>query len=307
MKKYFIIFLKLFFSFSIVYYFFSKIDVSLYFELLKGVNIFFFIIALLIFFAALFVFTLKWKILLKMMAIDYSYWLLFKINLISLFYAAFLPGGFLAGEAVKGYKISKNKNDKTRRVFSIFLDRLTGAISFIFIGALSLTLAGYFKKNILLIYGILLLGALAVYLVIILRKPRKKIKSLLLKLLVKYNFTFLDKEKYIKKSYINKAILLGAIFQLAITAGLYFIILSLGFRISFLNLIWINSLVSAATMLPITILGIGLREISFVYLFGLFGFLKASSLSVATFVVFILILRGVPGGLIELREYYRKG
>jgi len=144
-------------------------------------------------------------------------------------------------------------------------------------------------------------------LVLILRKPRKKIKSFLLKLLVKYNFTFLDKEKYIKKSYINKAILLGAIFQLAITAGLYFIILSIGLKISFLNLIWINSLVSAATMLPVTILGIGLREVSFVYLFGLFGLSQASSLSAATLTVFILILRGVPGGLIELKDYYRKG
>ena len=230
------------------------------------------------FFIALFFFTYKWKLLLKMMDVEYRYWVLFKINLISMFYATFLPGGFLAGEAVKSYKISKNQNHKTERIFSIFLDRLTGVISFVLIGTISLMLTYFFVNKILITYIILFCGAFFIYLALILRKPREKIKSFLSKLFTRYNIIFLEKEKNIKKSYINKAVLLGAIFQILITAGLYFIILSIGLKISFLNLIWINALASTLTLLPISILGIGLREISFVYLFGLFGFLAFSSI-----------------------------
>lgn len=298
---------KIVFSFLVLAYFFSKINLAEYKKILLDANLLFLLAALFFYYFNLIIFTFKWQVLVRMMKLNVGYWILFQNNLISLFYALFLPGGFLSGEAVKCYKISRASNLKTRLIFSVFVDRLTGAFAFIFIGIIFLLISRQFAYNIIIIYSILLLGVLLAYVFLVIKNLRRKIKGLVILLIKKIKPGLdLDKEKFIQAVDINKAILWGFLFQLALSLGLYFVVRSLGYEVGLFNLIWINSLVSVVTMLPISFLGIGLRDFSLVYFLGKFGLPPEVSLGAATLVVLLLVIRGLPGGAIEFKSFLFK-
>ena len=303
-KKILILLVKVLVSLIIIFYFFSKIEISAYLEILHKTNLFYFFIGAVFYMLGLFVFTYKWQILVNMMSVPSRYWRLFRMNLISFFYAIFLPGGFLAGETVKCYKITKNEEHKTRRFFSVLLDRITGAVAFTIIGAISLLISGYYRSDILLLYAIIVFATVLIFFILINKHIRIFIKNIFCKFLPLLRERLANSEEMIRNKNIYIAIGLGIMFQLIITGGLFFLIKSLGFNISFINLIWINALVSVVTMMPVSFLGIGLRDFSLVYLLSQFGFSVESCLSIATLVVFVLLLRGIPGGLLELKNYF---
>lgn len=307
-KKIIFFLIKLGVSGGIIFYFFSRIELSMYWSLLFSIDLKWFLPGAIFYMAATLIFTNKWQGLLKMMGIDVKFLSLFKLNLASMFYASFLPGGFLAGETVKCYKITKDNSQKTRRFFSVILDRLTGALAFAFLGTLSLILSSFSSVEIAIAYIIIFLCSIFIYVGIVNERIRLILKKLVLIIFnkIKINSEVLEKERFIRLGAINLALFWGMVFQLMVTGGLYFLILALGFQIGFLDLIWINALVSAATFIPVSLLGIGLRDVSLVYLLGLFDFSTEAALGIATLVVFVLILRGIPGGLIELYNFFQK-
>ena len=311
MKKYLFFFSKLLFSFLIVFYLFSKIEFLNYWHLLRTANQGYFLLALFFYFLNLVVFTYKWRVLTKMMGLNIGFSSLLRNNLISLFYSLFLPGGFLSGETIKCYKISKGKNSKIRLVFSVFLDRLTGVFAFIFIGFVFLLISGSLARDVIIIYLILLSLVIFIYMFLVIEGLRKKIKNLIVKLIKKIKpeagiISSLDKEKFVAAAHVNKAIIWGFVFQLTLSLGLYFVILSLGYKVSLVNLIWINSLVSVATMIPVSFMGIGLRDFSLVYFLSKFGLPAEASIGAATLIVVLIIIRGLPGGIIDFKENFHK-
>ncbi len=302
-KKYLFFFSKILFSFLIVLYLFSKIEFSGYWHLLLTVKPNYFLLALVFYFLNLLIFAYKWQLLAKMMDLRIKYLVLFKNNLISLFYTLFLPGGFLSGEAVKCYRITRGRDKKFKLVFSVFLDRLTGLMAFIFTGLACFLISGFNDPQIKMVYFILTALVFLIYLFLVNKRLRRSAAGLINRLNARFKFSFIAREeKFIQSRGINRALISGVFFQLSISAGVYFLIKSLGQEISLINLIWINSLVSAVTMIPVSFMGIGLRDFSLVYFLGKFGFGTEFSLSVATLVVLILVIRGLPGGFIELKE-----
>ena len=100
-RNYLGLILKLFISALLVRFLLTRVDLGDIFLHLRVMNPYYFVLGVLCFFIAIAISTKKWSVLLSHTGTHKPFGTLFVLNLISLFYALFLPGGQMTGEAVK--------------------------------------------------------------------------------------------------------------------------------------------------------------------------------------------------------------
>ncbi len=88
-------------------------------------------------------------------------------------------------------------------------------------------------------------------------------------------------------------------FWLFVTSG-WVIVNDLGVGVPFLGLAWVRGVVFLATLLSLTVAGIGVREFGFVVLLGLYGVDDGLALGFALALLLIQIIIGAIGGAMEL-------
>jgi uncharacterized membrane protein YbhN (UPF0104 family) len=181
-----------------------------------------------------------------------------------MFYNLFLPGG-IGGDAYKGYVIKKKFEVDTKKVISILvLDRLSGLLV-LFVYACTLAL---FLKNDHLRNFKLLLGS-----------------GILLSIVV---FWFLNKKFF---AYVLpifwKSVSYSVFVQLAQLASVLLILKALGIAIHTIAYLFIFLVSSIVSVVPLTIGGIGSREVTFFY--GATWLKLDESTSVGISMVFFLI------------------
>lgn len=187
-----------------------------------------------------------------------------RLYFLGMFYNLFLPGG-IGGDAYKGYLIKKSFEVPTKRVVSILvLDRLSGLL-LLFVYACVLF---YVLQNPVLagVKYLFILGIpLAVLVFWVLNKRF-------------FNYVF---------PVFWSALGYSALVQLAQLISVWFIMMALGIeedKVAYLVIFLVSSIVS---VLPLTIGGIGSREVTFFYGASLLGL--DETISVGISVVFFLI------------------
>ncbi|PIB28051.1 lysylphosphatidylglycerol synthetase [Maribacter sp. 4U21] len=187
-----------------------------------------------------------------------------RLYFLGMFYNLFLPGG-IGGDAYKGYLIKKSFEVPTKRVVSVLvLDRLSGLL-LLFVYACVLF---YVLQNPVLaeVKYLFILGIpLAVLVFWVLNKRF-------------FNYVF---------PLFWSALGYSALVQLAQLISVWFIMMALGIvedKVAYLVIFLVSSIVS---VLPLTIGGIGSREVTFFYGASLLGL--DETISVGISVVFFLI------------------
>ncbi len=93
----------------------------------------------------------KWQILLQSKKIHIPFLRIWKHYYIGVFFNAFLPTS-IGGDAIKAYNLSKELDRKIEAVSSVVMERLTGLIAIVSIGALAILLGpNLLRLNVLLI------------------------------------------------------------------------------------------------------------------------------------------------------------
>jgi hypothetical protein len=257
------------------------------------------------------------KILIGEQGIQLSTLELIKINLASAFYGMFLPGGNVTGIAVRFYKISKSTPNYTATMVSLLCDRFIAALTLCIIG---LTLCMFDRSAkvgpslpILLLsagamatIGILLFSPIAVGLW---KKTRKAIR--LKQVTSALQKTMDSFEVFRNMSLRNLLGLLGLSLGGHLMGIVSFSLLasSLGLNIPFATIGWIRSVAILVTMIPISISGVGIREVAFMTLLSPYGVTgdQAISYSILVFGINVLMV-GLAGGLIDARRWlFRHG
>jgi len=95
------------------------------FSIVSNVDLIWFIPGFVILFGQIWLFTLRWKILLNDQGINLSYSQVFRLTYIGVFFNSFLLGS-AAGDIVKSGFIFKDTEFKTKAAISIIIDRLVG-------------------------------------------------------------------------------------------------------------------------------------------------------------------------------------
>lgn len=312
-KSRIIFFAKLSFSFLVLFLLFHKVPLKEVLNSLQQTNYFYFVSGSLLFVFCWLVNSYKWKLLLHHVDFEVDLLNLFSLNLVSIFYSSIVPGGQMAGELVKCYKIAKGTDEKPSLIFSVIMDRLTGLVAIVVIGFFGVIMSQsvFFQiESIKMIFFLLLLITVIAYLLYsskffltigsVISRRSTAVNSIFIKLFeafIAYRNT---------PSLWFKVLLIGGLFQFLSTFSVYLVSLSLGIDVSLLDYLWINGLVSLVLIIPFSLMGLGLREVSMVYLLNLLGVDSVSALGLSLMLTFIYFLVGIIGGVIEVCDSFKR-
>lgn len=284
--------IKLIVSSSLLYFVLSRAGVEKVVSIIRTINPFAFILSILIYIFSIYVSTMRWRLLLPE---EFRAKRLFSFYLIGSFFNTFLPG-IIGGDAVKTYYLYKEINKGGLSLASVFMDRYIGFVSLMLIGSIAY-ISGfkYISGTIIewLLPAIILLFLIASLVIFGLRFGKK------IKVLSEF-YVYFDEYRN-QKTLIAKTIFLAFIVQIMSTITMLVISLGLGQQISLLYFFIFFPIITTISTLPISISGIGVREGSFVLLFGLLGIKP----EVATAMSFAWFLSIASGGLAGLFEYLR--
>ncbi|ADV49928.1 flippase-like domain-containing protein [Cellulophaga sp. E16_2] len=260
--------LKIIISAVLLYFVFTKINYTDVFETLKKTDPLYLSLATLFFIISKVISAFRVNLYFHQLNVLLTHKSNLKLYALGMFYNLFLPGG-IGGDAYKGYIIKKEFPVDTKKIVSVLvLDRLSGLLLlFIYACLLIIFLKVSFLKNIE-IYAI---------------------TAIVLSIVV---FWFLTKKffNYVL-SIFWKTFGYSALVQLSQLISVLFILKALNFESNTVAYLFIFLISSIVSVIPLTIGGIGSRELTFFYGATLLNLDESTSISIS--MVFFLITASV--------------
>ena len=295
-KKALFLLFKILVSSLSLYVVFSKTDMKRTMTIIKGVGPAPFIIAALLYIVSQAISSYRWKLLLPE---QFTLRRLFSLYMIGAFFSSFLPG-VIGGDVVKAYYLNKDAKKLSVTLASIFMDRYLGYVSLMTIGivAFPFTLS-YFAGSVYewLMPVILLTFVVGSLLFFALRIGRR------FKVIAEfYDYFGIIRQK---KGVIVKAVLLSVVIQLIGFAAVAVLASAMGEDIPILLLLVFLPIVITIMSMPISISGLGVREVSFVALFGLIHIAPEAATSLSLSWFFSTFIGSIPGLAAYIRHSSR--
>ncbi len=308
-KKRLLLLIKLVISFGILYYLLTTIPFSDILKSLLAARLNFVLIPILIIPIMVYLAATQMKILTSKQGMSLSLWQIFKINFITHFYGLFLPG-YISGGVIRWYKFSKPEGKRAEAFSAILFTRLWDIIIVLVTGIIFWTLDPLASQNIH--FGLSLILILVVLLLIYYLFFNEKTASVIKEILGR--FTVIPELIYRKGDKLFSSLsqfhslgfpnllyvagLLIAKHMLGILS-FYFLALSLGLGVSFINLGWIQTYVYIIVLLPISFSGLGIREGGLIVLLKTYGVASNDSVALSFLLFGMTVFTGIIGGIIE--------
>ena len=256
--------LKVLISAVLVYFIVTKINVSEIKDILVKSNPLYLFLAAILFIISKGIAAVRLNLYFHQLKIPITHKSNFKLYLLGMFYNLFLPGG-IGGDAYKGYVLKKTFEVPTKKIVSVLvLDRL-GGLLLLFIYACGLLACIELK----VLNGYQWLFILAIPLSITV-------------------FWLLNKRFF---GYVLpifwKTILFSGVVQLSQLISIWFILIALHIELNQISYLIIFLISSIVAVIPLTLGGIGSREVTFFYGAKLLGL--DQNISVGVSVLFFLI------------------
>jgi uncharacterized protein (TIRG00374 family) len=306
-RKLTVIVFRIFVASVILFFIFNKIPISEVGSAMGQTNLRYAFAAFFMTFLAHVGASFRLKKLCELQNIKLSVFEVFKINTSSRFYGLFLPGGNFTGIAIRFYRLSVFKKKYTEAIFAMICDRIYATISLCIVGVLFWIMElpneseSYFKLMI-----IVLVGLIVVLILMTLMKP-VSIQSTLIGWLSRFKFgkiqlpiKLTEYQPQLPSSTMTAMFLLSCLIHIFGIISYYLICVALGLNLSFVSIGWIRSAVILATMIPVSISGIGLREGAMVLLLSIYN-IQADDALAFSFIIFSVTVLGIGiiGGIFE--------
>ena len=311
MRKFF---LQACFSCLVLFYLSIKIDWGVFFEVFRHIDIFFYLLATGCMFINIYVNANKFHWILKdtSLSLPVSRWM--KISLIARYYSIFIPSP--AGPAaVQWYKVTKNKQGKSFFLAVTIVERLFFVLVLVLCGTVPLFFYTQSEAQVVLLReqlsGLMVVTYLILFVLLIYFfvpsihracvrminrvtsiKEGGKIDQFL------RNFSL----KNTSLKTIGVLFLFSLLWQFLFLFRIYLIFKTTHLPFTFLEAIWIGSLVLMLQGLPVSFAGLGVREGAYAYLFTLYGLpAEQGVINGLLFFSQVLILAGI-GAVLNLFE-----
>lgn len=310
-KSVFLISLRACVAFGILYYLFSKIPLSIVMSSLSTAKLNYLVMAYIITLVMHLIAGYRLKFFTKNQGLQFSVFQAIEINMSAVFYGLFLPGGNLAGGAIRFYKLSGHGKNMAEALAALTLDRVIATLALCLIGILFWLINLPSESGYIVLSMTILLSGLALLNIFLFTERFQISSGITGKILAWIGrlFVLVRLKKLIETFSRFKSLTLKSLFfilALSLTSQLlgvlvfYQLALSLGMDVSFVAIAWIRCAVVLITMVPITIAGLGLREGSLIFLLRPYGIPddQAFALSILVFGITVLLI-GILGGMIE--------
>ncbi|MEW2921494.1 lysylphosphatidylglycerol synthase transmembrane domain-containing protein [Muricauda sp. ANG21] len=279
MRKRLITALKFIISAALIYFIFTKIDLQDVLQTLRKSDPLYLILALVFFVLSKGLAALRLNLYFHQIGAKITQISNLKLYLQGMFYNLFLPGG-IGGDAYKGYVIQKEYQTGTKKVVSVLLlDRLSGMLLlFLYACVLALISTNPFFNGLL---GLVLL-------------------AIPLSLIVFWwmNWKFFSYTLPI----FWKSVGYSALVQLAQLICVLFILQSLSITLDVIEYLFVFLISSIVSVVPLTIGGIGSREVTFLYGAKWLGLDASTSIGISFTFFLITALISLMGIVYHFRK-----
>ena len=257
LKKYLNIFIKVAVTSAALYFVFRKIDTRELIESLKTVNIFYYILGFLAFNASKIIAAFRLNHLYQAIGIFLKAKVHIRLYYLGMFYNLFLPGA-IGGDGYKIYLLKQANEVKTKHLISSsILDRGSGLVYLYILGAIFLFFSSISGEIQYFTWLLIASVSLAIPVFFIIVKTFFKI--------------------YLSKFAAINWLSLGV--QIGQVICAFFLLKSLGVQSHYLDYLALFMASSVVAVLPISIGGVGLREMVFIYGFQFLEVSEAESIA----------------------------
>ncbi len=250
---------------------------------------------------------LKWRLLLLGDAVDIPLRTLTVTYLIGSFYNLFLPSN-IGGDSYRIYDVARKSKEAVRSAASVFADRFSGFLALVILSLLSsLVVARRMHEPLFFLGPLLILIILVVFLAAMYKQtPVRKILALtrlnrfeiITRLMEKF---FLSLDRYGKnRRLLVRVMVISFTFQLSVICIVYCLALSLHASASFFYFSAFVPLITLMEALPLSIYGIGIRDMGYVFFFGWAGLSDVQTRSLALSFLAVTVSYSLLGGLAYL-------
>lgn len=286
-------------------YILSKINLGDLWLALKTADYSYLFVSLVFWILLLTVRHLKWKIVIDFFDPSVSFFRSFSIFLKGVFWGLVTPGKI--GEFYRAkYLKDVSSLSLARALTTVIVDRLVDVLGTALISLTAVFVLIYSmqaKIPFLIIIFIILVLFLSVSIFIVKDKAKTILKFIfkiflpqfLLKKSGSWLEDFFNDLRAIKFHLYIKSFVYDLITYLCTAFALYFLGLSLNLDVPWWYFYLVDPFVSLAVLLPVSVLGVGIREVSYVFLFSFFAIDLDQAVVFSLMVMFFNILTGVPG------------
>ncbi|WP_160112137.1 lysylphosphatidylglycerol synthase transmembrane domain-containing protein [Aquimarina sp. AU58] len=261
-------------------------------ESIKKVSIAHLLVAIVIFWIAFYLKSVRWKIISNSFGIPLHSYQALKIFFIGLFLANITPGKL--GDFGRLFYIKDQLPNQKVGWSSLIMDRIFDLICLVFFSLIALF---YYQINFNVLKSpdnyssVLLIGIVLLLLFFVLFIFRKKIKKYILPWWEAFNSHTLGIKGFLL------AIGITCLSMILIYGVFNYIAWSMGIPINHLGLFLGVFILGLLTLLPITVLGIGVRETSLVVIFQLYGLPSQDAIALSLIIFLLQLLSFIPGAI----------
>ncbi len=295
-NKTIILLIKISVSGGLLYAVISKTGFGRVLSTLKGINVLSFVLAVLIYMVTIYISSIRWRLLLHE---KFELKRLVSLYFIGSLFNHLLPG-LIGGDAVKAYYLYRDMGRGSSAVASVFMDRYIGFTALMLVGLMAFPFGfSYFRGSYIewvlpLIVLIFIAGSFFFF--------GLRIGSRFKPLAGFYDYFAAYKKK---KTILIKTLLLSVLIQAIIIFAVYILAGGLGVGVPLLPLFVFIPVIWTIATIPVSISGLGVREASFVLLFGFLGINPVHATAVS-FAWFLSVATGSLPGLIEYLRYKKR-
>jgi len=245
----------------------------------------------------------KWQRLLAADGIDLSHSTAFASYLVSSFFSLFLPTA-IGGDAVRAVDVARRSGRRVATATSVIADRVLGfaAIGLVGLTALAAGSAAVLAPRLRWSGAVLYAGVLVASAALFAGWPLRLLEALGFARLPRLDrlarSAAASLGAYRRSGRLAELTALSIAAQAIVVVAVYVIGRSLTIAVPLSYFFVIVPLVGLVESVPVSIYGIGLRDVSYVYLLGLVGVSQAQSLSLSVLYVILTVVYALCGGVV---------
>jgi len=291
-------------------YILSKLDISRVLEEIENANLNYLLITVFLTFVLIIVQPFKWWIIARLQKINVPYKAAIKINLASGFFYGFITPSKLGIVTRAGY-LRDYSNSYSKGFSNVVIDKALDLSSLflfaIILGFIFHNKIPFFSAGLFLIIFIVMIGSFVFF------SSKERTKNSL-RFLYRHFVPEKSKERIKgsfeafyedmpKKRQLAGVFLLNMLVWMLIYATTYFVGLSLGINLPFVYYLALLPIGTLVAQIPITINGLGTREVTLIKLFGIFGISAEKTFSMS---ILSLIITGLIPAIVALFFIFKK-
>ena len=313
-RRHIVLALKIVLSVSLIYFLYRKTPLIEMKEVLGLCNVALLSLVFCILLVNTSLSALKWQILLRSDNIGIPLHKLIVSYLIGSFFNLFLPSN-IGGDSYRIYDIMQKSGEGVRTAASVFADRLSGFLALTIVSLLSsVVVALRLGRPLLILFpsAVLCLLGLAIFLL-----WQKKPVLWLCKV------THLDRSPQVLRFFdkffaafarygsepgtIAKVMLISFLFQFLLIVAVYWMALSIQAQVPFIYFLAFVPLITLMEAVPISVYGIGVRDMGYVFFFGFAGMGEIQTRTLALVFLIVTLCYSLLGGGLYLGRVLAAG